>query len=486
MAVSGISRRYVFFICAALTGLIGAMDATMVSVALPQLQRELDASISWIGWTLTVNQLMAVLAMPIVGKLSDSIGRRKVFLFCVADFMIGSMLCGLAPNIYVLVVCRGLQAIGAGGMMPSAIGLISDQFPDKRAQMVGMFSSIFPVGGVLGPNLGGYILQYSSWRLIFFINVPISIVAFAGIFVLLRSADEGTGKKFRADVPGLALFAIATVSFLSAMTAAGEGVKAVSTPVFWGSIVLTFAGYGYFVRHIKRAEGPFIDFHLLFRHPFWAANLYNLFFGATVFGFGSFLPFYAVTKYQLSAQASGAVLTPRAAAMALSSVLASIFIIRLGYRLPMIAGMLFVSLSMLLLGQGWTSLSIAGVELDGFVIMASIVLLTGIGMGISGPAANNAALDLAPDQVAQVTGLRGMFRTLGGIIGVASVVLVLSLSGDRAEALGHIFVVLSVIALVTIPLTLVIPDTARDRRRTDVIKKEAEPLLQPPQPEYSR
>jgi MFS family permease len=224
-----------------------------------------------------------------------------------------------------------------------------------------------------------------------------------------------------------------------------------------------------------------ISFNLLLRHPFWAANLYNFFFGATVFGFGSFLPFYAVTKYQLSVEQSGEVLTPRALAMALISVVSSLYIMKLGYRAPMIAGMLFVSVSMLLLGQGWTSANIGGVELNGFFVMASIVLLTGIGMGLSGPAANNAALDLAPDQSAQITGLRGMFRTMGGIIGIASVVLVLSLSPDQGTALANVFKVLSGLILVTIPLTLVIPDTARDRRRQAAEETDAEPEAAPGQ-----
>lgn len=473
-----VSRRYIFFICASLTGLMGAIDATIVAVALPQLQRELGASIAWIGWTLTVYQLVQVLAMPIMGKLSDSIGRRKVFLFCVVSFTLGSVLCGLSPNVYFLVVFRGLQAIGAGGMLPSAIGLISDQFPERRAQMVGLFSSIFPLGGVIGPNLGGYILQNWSWRDIFFINIPIGLITFVGIFAFLTGKDVGSGRKFKADYPGLVLFAVATVALLGGMTAAGEDPEVFSNPFFWISIVLSAVCYVLFVRHIRRAAEPMISYNLLFRHPFWAANLYNFFFGASVFGFGSFLPFYAVTKYQLSAQASGAVLTPRAAAMALMSVLTSLFIIKLGYRLPMIVGMLFISLSMLLLGQGWTTVVLGGIQFDGFVVMASIVLLTGIGMGISGPAANNAALDLAPDQAAQITGLRGMFRTMGGIIGIASVVLVLSLSQDRAAALSHTFLVLSALTLVTIPLTLVIPDTARDRRRQST-PREVEAVLEP-------
>jgi MFS family permease len=268
-------------------------------------------------------------------------------------------------------------------------------------------------------------------------------------------------------------FTVGTVAFLLTMTLAGEGTAALTNPAFWLFAVGAVGGYAQFVRHIRVESEPFIEFQLLFRHPFWATNLYNLFFGATVFGFGSFLPFYAVTKYGLSAQASGAVLTPRALAMAIASFFASLFVIRLGYRAPMIVGMLFISLSMLLLGQGWTSANVFGLELDGFVIMASIVLFTGLGMGISGPAANNAALDLAPEQVAQVTGLRGMFRTLGGIVGIASVVLVLSLSADRAEALSHIFVVLSGLTLITIPLAMAIPDAARERHRQAVLEKAA-------------
>src|SRR5262249_49812481 len=136
-------HRYIFFVCASLTALMASIDATIVAVALPQLQRELNASLAWIGWTLTVYQLVQVLSMPVLGKLSVSLGRRKIFLFCVLAFTLGSLLCGLSPNVYLLVVFRGVQAIGAGGLLPSAIGLVSDQFPEKRAQMVGLFSSIF-------------------------------------------------------------------------------------------------------------------------------------------------------------------------------------------------------------------------------------------------------------------------------------------------------------------------------------------------------
>ena len=112
--------------------------------------------------------------LPLAGKLSETLGRKHVFLFCVGMFTLGSLLCGLAPNICLLIVFRALQAIGGGGLMPSAVGMVSDQFRERRAQAIGLFTSVFPIGGIIGPNLGGYILEHWSWREMFFVNVPLA------------------------------------------------------------------------------------------------------------------------------------------------------------------------------------------------------------------------------------------------------------------------------------------------------------------------
>src|SRR5258708_6290463 len=168
-----------------------SIDSTVVSVALPRMQVDLSTSLVWLGWTLTAYQLTTTVVMPVAGKLSESFGRMRVFLVCVFLFTLGSLLCGIAPNIYVLIACRVLQALGGGGFLPSAAGIVAREFPVNRDRMIGLFSSIFPLGGIIGPNLGGFIVEHWSWREVFLINVPIGIVVFV-IFPMLKPPPHPT------------------------------------------------------------------------------------------------------------------------------------------------------------------------------------------------------------------------------------------------------------------------------------------------------
>src|SRR4051795_10150238 len=179
-------RKYIFFGLAALGVLMASIDSTIVAVGLPQLEKGLQAPLIWVGWTLTAYQLVQVVMLPLAGKLSDSLGRRRVFLFCVGTFTLGSLLCGLAPSIGFLIVARAIQAIGGGGLMPSAVGIISDHYRERRAQARGLFTSVLPIGGVLGPNLGGFILEHWTWRDMFFVNLPIGVVVFVGALLMLK------------------------------------------------------------------------------------------------------------------------------------------------------------------------------------------------------------------------------------------------------------------------------------------------------------
>src|SRR5205814_7775271 len=129
---------------AAVSLLMFSIDGTVVSVALPSMMLDLQTSLVWLGWTLTAYMLTMTAVMPLAGKLSESFGRMRVFLVCVFLFTLGSLLCGLAPNIYVLIACRVVQAIGGGGVLPSAAGFVAAGFPGNRDRMVGVFRGVFP------------------------------------------------------------------------------------------------------------------------------------------------------------------------------------------------------------------------------------------------------------------------------------------------------------------------------------------------------
>ena len=163
---------HLLFVLAALAALMSSIDYTIVAVAIPQLVVSFDASLALVSWTLTSYQLVQLIMLPLSGKLSDSFGRKRVFLFCVGIFTFGSLLCAIAPNIWFLIVARGVQAVGGGGLLPSSVGIVAEQYPMRRAQAIGLLTSMQPIGSIIGPNLGGFILEHWTWREMFIINVP--------------------------------------------------------------------------------------------------------------------------------------------------------------------------------------------------------------------------------------------------------------------------------------------------------------------------
>ncbi len=472
------SVRYIFFGLAALGLLMSSIDSTIVAVAIPALTSSLDTSLNWVGWTMTGYQLTQVVVMPLIGRLSDELGRKRVFMFCIGSFTIGSLLCALAPNIGFLILFRVIQALGGGGLMPSAVGIVSDQFKERRMQAIGLFSSIFPIGGIIGPNLGGWIIQNWSWREIFTINLPIGLVVFIGAQFVLR-AKRQTVERQPIDFLGLALYAGAMLALMYAMTAAGTDPTALRSPLIWLLVIGSLLLFVLFIRQERRTDHPIVEIQLLARMPFLPANIYNFVYGIAVLGLLSFVPYFAVVQYHMSTVQSGAVLTPRSLALTAVAAVSSLFILRAGYRKPMVAGTLIVGLSLALLGQGWNRAYLGPLELDGFWLMAVEVAIAGVGMGLATPAANNASIDMLPGRAAAITGLRGMFRITGGIMGVSTTVLVLSFFPDQAAGMRTLFFVVALVLQLTIPLILLIPDSARERRRWQAAGTEGMPEQSP-------
>ncbi len=223
--------RYLFFAAASLSLLMFSIDGTIVAVALPAITRDLQASLVWVGWTLTAYSLVQTVVMPVAGRLGEGLGLLRLFFLSVLLFTVGSLLCGLAPNVYFLILARAIQALGGGGFLPLSAAIVSREFPESRQRMVGLFSSIFPLGGVIGPNLGGLILQFVSWREVFLVNVPIGLLILA---VLRRLWRPEPRRPQRVDVVGALTFAGAIFCLLSALTALGNNPRLLTSAIFWG------------------------------------------------------------------------------------------------------------------------------------------------------------------------------------------------------------------------------------------------------------
>ena len=456
-------QAYLVFAVVGLALLMASIDSTIVAVGLPTLLTDLKTNLALVGWTLTGYQFAQSIVMPIAGKLSDEWGRKRLFLGAVGLFTLSSIAAGLAPNIYVLIIFRILQGIGGGTFLPSATGIVSDAFGDRRAQAIGLFGSIFPIGGIIGPNIGGLILDNMSWRWIFFVNVPVGVLLLIfGSMILPKGVQTINASNRKIDMTGVGLFVGAIFALLYAMTDLANANGHLSALPFV-LVALAVVQFALFVRHEDRTSSPMIDMRLLRWRPFVAVNVYNFLFGAVVFGVTGFIPYYATTAFGMTPGQNGLLLTPRSITMIIVSALTSLFIIRFRYRAPMIAGLVIIAGSLFVLSRGYHDLTIMGIGLHSMVLLASLVALVGVGMGIANPASNNAALDLIPGKVAAATGMRGMSRSVGGVLGTAAVSLVLSYFPDKAQGMQYIYLGLAAIMIIIIPVVFMIPDTAADR-----------------------
>jgi len=472
------TRKHLVFGCVGLAILMSSIDFSILPVALPAMRQGLHTSLLLIGWTVTIYEFGQLLMLPLAGKLSDDFGRKRVVLIAVFLFTTSSFLCGFAPNVYVLVACRFLQALGGGAIVPVCTGIVAELFPEKRAQAVGLFSSIFPIGGVVGPNLGGLLVDHLSWRYIFYVNVPIGLAVLLFLSYLYRPLNQQR-VRHRADFAGTALYGTAIFTLLALLTWLGEAPRTAPTsPAVWllglAALVLLLL----FVRNEQRTPEPMLELDLMRGRAFIAANAYAFIWGSGIYGFAAFLPTYAELHYHMSATAAGALLTPRGIVMIAVSIFASLYLIRSGYRWPMVVGVLIVCVSLVLTSIGPEHPVLLGRQFNAFFYMACVTALLGVGFGLSGPASNNAALDLAPHKVAAITGIRSMFRETGGTLGAGTTVFVVSLFADPARGLQVVFIFLALILLLVVPLVFLIPDMAQ-RARRGVTQLTAPPEAEP-------
>lgn len=450
-SVSHASRTVVFAVVSVAL-FMASVDQTIVATGLPTIDHSLHAPVNWGGWTITIYQLGQAIAMPVAGRISDLLGRKTVFLAAAVVFTVSSLLCGLANSIYLLVGLRLVQSLGGGAFMPSATGIVADHFGEDRDRAIGMFTSIFPLGALVGPVLGGVVINYWSWREIFFINVPIGIVFTLLAIRVLPKSTRGRGE---ADLIGAAQFGAMIAAVMFAITSLGNGNTRPWSTSFLVPIAAGVVLGVFFVRRATRVAHPILPLLLLRGRAFAVMNMINFVFGAAALGFGALVPLYAEDRFHLAPLQAGTLLTARAVGMILVAAAASMLLRRTGYRLPMIVGFVLISVGLVLMAvhppvlgpYGWLALGAA---------------VTGLGIGVSGPASNNAILELALGDIAALAGLRGMFRQVGGIFGISVTTALLARSSNQSLALAHVFVVLALLLIAMLPFVFMVPD----RRRT--------------------
>lgn len=435
---------------------LAAIEGTIVSTAMPSITGELQG-IQQYSWIISIYLLATVITTPVYGKLSDLYGRKKIFIIGALIFLAGSMLSGVAQSMNQLIMFRALQGLGAGALTTIPYTIIGDLYPyEQRAKVQGWMSSIWGIAGISGPLFGGLLVDYISWRAIFYMNLPFGIVA---IYLLSTSLRETLEKKKRhIDYPGIITFTIAMFSFLYAMTLirdadGGNGGK-LTISVLFGIAVLFFV---IFARIEKRSPEPIIPFQL-FRNPIISmANLSSFLLCVINVVIIFYLPLWIQGVYGKPATYSGLAMIPLSVAWPLGSILAGNWIAQKGLRFISVAGSCFLFVSSIGFAFMTASTSIVLFIIYTFLAGLSFGLsLTSITVAVS----SAVGWELRGSAVAS----NNFIRTLGQTIGITVFGLLLHTGqADRIEAtvlagsLHTIFIWVAVLSVFVVFVSIGMP-----------------------------
>lgn len=446
-------RKNTVFAIIAMALLMMSIDSTIVATALHAIQQGLRTSINLASWTITAYSFGFVLMLPVSGKLSERFGRRRVFIASTGVFTLASLGCGMADNIYLLIVLRALQAAGGAGFTPTATGIIVDHFGDARDRYVSLFGSIFPVGAMIGPIFGGYFVAYSSWRDVFYVNVPIGLAIFLLAWRFIphdRPKGDASGKKM--DVAGIAMLGGSLLSAMLAATVLGETTGARNWGDFLILLSLALGLLALFFRHIRRTDTPFIQPRLIYGPNFGAVNLVNMTFSGFVIGAMALVPLYAINRYDIDPVGSGTLLTAQGAAAMICSLTAVVMLRRTGYRIPLYVGSAIAIVGLALLALPPVA------DISPYAWLAFAAFLVGAGNGAINPAMRNAGLQLAPESSSMLAALRTLSLQIGAIATVSIVAAVLAHQSDMGLILAWVYAVLAAIRLLALPLVRFVPE----------------------------
>ena len=392
--------------------ILAALDQTIVVTALPTIGRSLGSP-EYLPWVVTAYLLSSTAVTPLYGKVSDIVGRRKTLLFAIAVFVIGSVACAAASSLLLLIIARALQGLGGGGLISLAQTIIADIVsPKERSRYQVYIAGVYMLASISGPLLGGYMAQHLHWSLIFWINLPIGLVALAMTNNLLKKLPRHE-KPHKLDFLGAGLMAFASIALMLALSWGGIHYPWMSPQVL-GLLVISILLWAAFVWRLQSAPEPFIPSEIL-KNPVVAMGTATaMLIMGTYIGITAYLPIYMELNFGLSASQSGLSLIPFMSGTVVGAIIAGQFMARSAhYKRPALVGLIFSVLGLGLIA----ALSHNGVS---FWLVEVLTAGLSIGLGTVFPITTVAIQNAVhPHQMGTVTGVMGFFRMLGGALIVA-------------------------------------------------------------------
>jgi EmrB/QacA subfamily drug resistance transporter len=408
------------------------IDGTVVNVALPFLQTDLNATAIGIQWVVEAYALFLSALLLVGGSLGDRYGRRRIFNIGVVVFAVASALCGFAANIEQLIVARALQGIGAAMLVPGSLALISSSFSeDKRGRAIGTWSGFSAMTTAIGPVLGGWLVENISWRAAFFLNLPLALaVLLISAWKVPESREKNDGGSL--DWPGAALATIGlggVVYGLIESPRLGFSNSIVLLTLIGGSISLAF-----FIFNETRTKNPMVPLGLFRSRDFSGANLLTLFLYAALGGFMFFFTLNLIQIQGYSATAAGAALLPFVVLMFTLSRWSGGLIDRFGARLPLTIGPTIVAF-------GFALFAVPSISPNYWTSFFPAVVLLGLGMAISvAPLTTTVMGSVGEEQAGVASGINNAVSRTAGLLAIAvfGVMMLFAFSQTLARRMNEI------------------------------------------------
>jgi EmrB/QacA subfamily drug resistance transporter len=429
-------NRYVFW-GLVISTLISALDANIMQTASPTIVKQLGG-MELFAWIFVVYMLASTVTVPLYGKLSDMYGRKRLLIIAVSIFTLGSILCGMANSISTLIIYRGVQGIGAGGMIPLSMIIVGDLFTiENRGKIQAVFSSIWAISSIVGPVLGSFFVEALTWRWIFFINIPIGI---ATVLCMIPYKEKIEFKKTHIDYKGFFLFGISITLLLLSTN--------VKNSIWY--IILGIIGLIVFILVERKEAHPFLPVSLFKNKGILMTNLFMLFYCLSFFGTSNFIPLYLQEGNDMSIYKSGLILLSIAVGWMFGSTPAGKWIIRYGYKSLFIIGSLITTASGLALYLFITDLSYIGLFL--------ILTIQGVSFGLLFAVGTIASQEFAESHIKGMsTSLQMFLKNIGTSIGVTIMGLIINQAASIVIGMKNVFLYALCLSLITIVLSFVIP-----------------------------
>jgi len=382
---------------------LASMESTVVATAMPTIVGQLGG-LEHYSWVFSAFMLASTTTVPLYGKLSDIYGRRNLYVFAMALFLTGSILCGWANSMTQLIFARALQGIGAGGILPLAFILIGEMFTlEQRAKMQGFFSGVWGVSSIVGPLLGGFLVDQLSWRWIFYINVLPGLLA-AGLVAFAWRDQAHSHERLPIDYAGAALLTVSVVMLLLGLM--GSGTSS------WILIAVASALFILLLWVERRAADPILPLQLFRDRLFSTATAHGVLTGWALFGSISFIPLFVQAVLNTSATQAGITITPMLLGWVTASIIGTRLLLSIGYRKLGLVGTATFTVGAFLMSR-------AGMNSSQISLMVFVALM-GIGMGLSIPGFLIAVqTSVERRQLGTATSTLQFSRSIGGTLGVS-------------------------------------------------------------------